>query len=108
MSTIDELTELILKYLHDRYPGKYDSMTSERLLLQPYHTLIWTWWTALAYYKMSHRYMRLEDAPEGVQTIWVMTDTNRNYIWKDGKYEYLQEFTKEECKGVYGDRIPGR
>jgi hypothetical protein len=107
VSTTDDLTALVLRYLHDRYPGKYDSMTAGQLHQQPYHTLIWTWWTALAYYKIGQHYMRIEDAPDGVQTIWVMGETNKNYIWKNGQYEYLQEFTKEFCKGVYGDRIPG-
>ncbi|WP_207953324.1 hypothetical protein [Paenibacillus agricola] len=86
---------------------QYRDMTAQQLSFHPYHKQVWAWWKALAYYGMNGNYERLEDAPNGMRSIWIIGKTNLNYIWKNGKYEYLQQITKEDCKNIYGDKTPG-
>jgi hypothetical protein len=75
----------------------------ETITAQPYYKQIWAWWSALAYYKIRHHYLRLEDAPDGIPSIEVMGDTQKMYMWRKGKYEFVQEFTLEFCKEIYGE-----
>lgn len=98
---------LILQYLHDKYPGKYNNMTIVLLRTQPYHKQVWAWWQAMAYYGINGNYERLEDATAGVRYISIMREKKIKYELIDGKYIAYQEITKEECKGVYGDKTPG-
>lgn len=103
-----EKYNLILKYLNDKYPDRYNHMTIELLRTEPYYKQLWTWWTARAYYGDHTFFGRLEDTPEGLESIWIIdSKMKRNYVWKKGKYEYLQQLSKESCKEIYGDKTPG-
>lgn len=107
MGATEDMHVLILQYLHDKFPDTYKDMTADKLRLQPYHKLIWTWWEAMAHYGMNGNYKRLEDAPDGLRYVTIMGDNRVQYELKNGKYVKYQVTTKEECKGVYGDKIPG-
>lgn len=76
-------------------------LTREEILAQPRYKRVWAWWQALAHYQMNNYYKRLEDAPDGISTIHVMGKTCKMYKWNN-EYEFVQEMTKESCKGIYG------
>lgn len=98
---------LILKYLHDKYPGTYDTMTEQQLSSQPYHKQIWTQWQAMAHYGINGNYERLEDAQDGLRYVSIMGEKKVQYELVNGDYVAYQEITREECKGVYGEKTPG-
>jgi hypothetical protein len=90
MSMTDEMNTLTIRYLQDKYPGKYDDITSEKLALQPYHKRIWTKWEAQAHYGLNHYYASLDKAPNGLPIISVTENGVINqYEWRNGRYEYL-------------------
>lgn len=108
MSNRQETLDLILRYLHDRYPDKYRHMTTELIHMQPYHKQIWAWWEALAHYRMNGYFSSLEQAPDGLKSMHVTENgVINNYSWIDGKYVYIQQWTKKFCEDVYGNRVPG-
>jgi hypothetical protein len=75
----------------------------DTITARPYYKQIWESWKALAYYKINDNYERLEDAPNGIGSINVMTDTRKLYMWRKGKYAFIQETTEKECKSFYGE-----
>lgn len=108
MSIVEDTNTLVLQYLKDKYPGKYDDMTDEKLRQQPYHKVVWTHWEALAHFGMSNYYTSLDKAPEGLKIISVTEGEEIiSYEWRNGKYVYQQKWTREFCKAVYGERTPG-
>lgn len=97
-------TELIIKYLKEKYPGHYDELTIDELEKQPYNKRIWLWWQSLAYYGHKGTYFtRLEDAPDGLEWITVMGSKGpkKDYKWRNGKYEFIQEMSEKTCKAIY-------
>lgn len=93
------MDELI--YKHQQALGR--NMTMEQIQANPRYKRVWTYWSALAYFKMRDHYQSLFEAPKGIKWITVMGDTCRNYKWKDGKYEFAQELTKSEVERIYGE-----
>lgn len=95
-----EAATLIQNHLRDTTGREW---TIETITAQPYYKQVWAWWKALAHYKMHDDYERLEDASEGIKSVTVMDDTRKMYMWREGKYVFIQETTEKDCKSAYGE-----
>ena len=94
-----QIAELIQRHMKEIYGWE---SPIEEILAEPRYERVWAYWNALAYFRMHDHYLTLEEAPEGIKWITVMDGTCKNYKWKNGKYEFAQELTKEDCKSIYG------
>ncbi|MGF9711605.1 hypothetical protein [Paenibacillus naphthalenovorans] len=103
--TIDidrEMAELVQRHMAEAYGWKPEL---SELLREPRYKRVWSWWTAAAYFG-DGVYMRLEDAPAGLEVVSVMDGVSmRMYVRnKWGEYELYQETTEDVCKAIYGTK----
>lgn len=98
MTHMEDCAILTQKYLR----AKGQTISIEEILNRPHHKQVWYHWLAQAHFNINNHYMKIEDAPEGIERITVMGNSRIEYVWK-GEYVRLQEVTKDDCEGIFGD-----
>jgi hypothetical protein len=99
--TIKETISILQRYTKDT-TGK--DITEAEIRRMPYHRAVFGEWKARAYYKIRNYYQRLEDVPEGVDRVHIVTDNDSMaYERKNGEWvpDYTTRLTKEEVAACY-------
>jgi hypothetical protein len=97
MNFTNEMNTLIQRYLKE---AKSQELTLDEINLRTLDKRVWTWWTALACYKIKNYYERIEDVPEGLEEYNIMGKELTQYFSRNG-HKWQQVTTKEDCKTIY-------
>lgn len=99
MSYDTEIDNLITTYLTDAGISSISVSNMSRGLR------VWTWWQALAYYKMQNHYASLDDVPDDFDGDYFVIMGEREkieYRLYNGKWK-SQKMTFEDCGKIYGN-----